>query len=153
MSKIRFSLLFAAAILIASCGTTNSGTMYDPNAPVPAITITTSGSVDPASRSIALPPGNDNLVLAFQTAFTNDGWTISTSTTSTRYLMQLETKTWTSNQALSAIDLSIIDEHTGAKILTGVRKTYSPSDPPIDVTAVADMVVSALKGITAPPPQ
>jgi len=151
MSRIRFSLLFVAAVVVTACGTTNSSTMYDPNAPVTAITITTSGSVDPSARSIALPPGNDELVLAFQAAFTNDGWTTSTSTTTTRYLMQLETKVWTDTEKLSAINLAIIDEHNGAKVLMGVRSTYSSSDPPIDVKAVADMVVSALKGITAPP--
>jgi hypothetical protein len=153
MSKARFLLLFAAAALISSCATTGSSDMYDPNAPVAAITVTTSGSVDPANRSIALPPGNDALLVAFQKAFSGDGWTTSTTTTSTRYLMQLETKTWTYNQALSAIDLAIIDEQTGKKILTGTRKMFAASDPPIDVNAVAATVVSALKGITAPPPQ
>jgi len=153
MSRLRFSLLFVAAVLLNACGTTNSSGMYDPNAPVTAITITTSGSVDPAARSIALPPGTDELVTALQAAFTSAGWTTSTSTTTTRYLVQLETKIWTDTQKLSAINLVIIDEHTGAKILTGVRSTYASSDPPIDVKAVADMVVSALKGITASPPQ
>jgi hypothetical protein len=152
MNKARFFLLFAALVLITSCGTTNSD-MYDPNAPVAAITITTSGSVDPSQRSIALPPGNDELLVAFQKAFSSDGWTTSTSTTNTRYLMQLETKAWTYNQKLSAIDLSIIDEQTGKKILTGARKMLSGDDPPIDVTAVANAVVSALKGVTAPAPQ
>ncbi len=153
MSRIRFSLLFVAAVLVASCGTTNSAGMYDPNAPVAAITITTSGSVDPSSRSIALPPANDELTMDLQNAFIRDGWTVSTSTTSTRYLMQLETKTWTSNDAISSIDLAIIDEHNGAKILTGSRKVLSPSDPPIDLKAVADAVVSSLRGVTQQPPQ
>ncbi len=148
MRRVHVYLLFASLATFLSCGTTNSGDLYDPNAPVTAITISTTGSVDPSSRSIALPPGDDELLLALRNAFSRDGWTVTTSTTDTRYVMQLQTKVWTYDQKLSAIDLSIVDARTGAEILKGVRKTYSPSDNPIDVNAVADMVVTSLKKIT-----
>ncbi len=148
MRGVRVSLLFVSLAAILSCGTTNSNDMYDPNAPVTAITVSTSGSVDPSSRTIALPPGEDELLLALRNAFSDDGWVVSTSTTDTRYVMQLQTKVWTYDQKLSAIDLSIVDERTGAEILKGVRKTYSPNDQPIDVKAVADTVVSSLRKIT-----
>ncbi len=151
MSGARCFLLFALLAVVVSCGTTDSGAMYDPNAPVTAITITTSGTVDPSGRSIALPAGDDQLLLALKDAFSRDGWNVSTSTTDVRYVMQLQTKVWTYEQKLSAIDLAIVDARTGAEILKGARKTYSPNDPPIDVTAVADMVVASLKKITSPP--
>lgn len=152
MRKLRLWLLFAATMAVISCGTTNSGSLYDPNAPVAAIDISTSGAVDSSARSIALPTGEDDLLAAFRTAFSNDGWVVSESTTDTHYLLQLETKRWTYEQRLSYINLSIVDEKTGATILTGIRKTYSPNDPPIDVNAVADSVVSALKKISSPKP-
>ena len=119
MRRVQFYLLFASLAAIVSCGTTDSAVMYDPNAPVTAITISTSGSVDPSSRTIALPPGDDELLVAFRDAFSADGWNVSTSTTDSRYVMQLETKVWTYDQKLSAINLSIVDARTGAQILTG----------------------------------
>ncbi len=152
MSRARFYLLFVAMTAVVSCGTTNSGGMYDPNAPVTAINISTSGSVDPSSRTIALPPGEDDLTLALKSALSSDGWAVSTSTTNTRYVLQLQTKQWTYEQRLANINLTIVDEKTGAEILTGERKTYSPNDTPIDVKAVADMVVASLKKITSPMP-
>jgi len=150
MKKIRFLLLAAVAMEIAACASTNSSDLYDPNAPVVAISISTFGSVDLSDRSIALPPGDEDLLVALRTALTADGWTVSTSTTATRYLMQLETKNWTYEQRLSYINLTVVDEKTAKKILTGERKTYSPNDNPIDLKAVADMVVSSLKKITPP---
>jgi hypothetical protein len=153
MKKIRSLLLAAVAMEMAACATTNSSDLYDPNAPVVAISISTFGSVDPSDRSIALPPGNEDLLVALRTALTADGWTVSTSTTATRYLMQLETKNWTYEQRLSYINLTVVDEKTANKILTGERKTYSPNDNPIDLKAVADMVVSSLKKTTSPAAQ
>ncbi len=152
MSRKSFFLLFAGMATLASCGTTNSAEMYDPNAPVAAITVSTSGTVDPAARSMAIPPGNDDLLVALRTALSNDGWTVSTSTTNTRYVMQLQTAVWSFNQKLSSIDLTVVDARTGAKILTGSRKMYGPNDKPIDVNEVADSVVSSLRKITSPPP-
>ena len=149
MRKLPFFLLCAAFAVIVSCGTTNSGNLYDPNAPVAAITVSTSGTVDGSNRTIALPPGDDELLVALRNAFSNDGWVVDTSTTNTHYVMLLQTKVWTYKEKLSSIDLSIVDQRTGAQILHGVRKTYSPDDPPIDVNAVADMVVSALKKVTS----
>ena len=152
MRRLHLWLLFAATIWVISCGTTNSGNLYDPNAPVAAIDISTPGAVDSSARSIALPPGDDDLLTALRAAFSNDGWVVSESTTDTHYLLQLETKRWTYEQRLSSINLAIVDEKTGATVLTGARKMYSPNDPPIDVKAVADSVVSALKKISAPTP-
>ncbi len=150
MSTIRFCLVFAAIATVISCGTTNSGEMYDPNAPVAAITISTSGSIDPTSLSIALPAGDDSLLTALKTAFTKDGWVTSTSTTDTRYLMQLQTTMWTYNNALSSIHMTIVDERNGTEVLTGDRKMYGPNDHPIDVDAVADMVVTSLRKMVSP---
>ena len=152
MSKFRFCFLFAAIATIISCGTTNSGEMYDPNAPVAAITISTSGNVDPANLTMALPPGDDALLSALKGALEKDGWVTSTSTTNTRYTMQVQTQVWTYNQSLSSINLSVVDERTGKEVLTGARKMYGPNDPPIDVKAVADMVVSSLRKIMSPMP-
>ena len=150
MNKARVLLLCAVVAILLSCETTNSANLYDPNASVAAIDISTAGSVDPSARIIALPPGTDDLLSALTKAFTDDGWSVSTNTTRTRYVMLLQTKVWSYNQRLSAIDLSIVDQKTGAKILAGMRKTYSPNDKPIDVTAVAQTVVASLKKITAP---
>ena len=144
-----FSAVLIALSILFSCTSTNSDTMYDPNAPVAAINISKIGVVDASSRTIALPAGEDELLTAFRNAFSNDGWTTSTSTTATRYVMQLETKVWDNNQRLSYIHMAIVDERNGKTILTGERKTYSPSDPPIDITAVATMVVSSLRDITS----
>ncbi len=149
MSRFRILLVFVAIVAVSSCTTTNSDTMYDPNAPVAAIEVKTSGNIDPASRSIAIPAGEDELLAALRNAFLNDGWIVDTSTTNTRYMMSLQTKTWTNNQTLSSIDLSIVDQKNGAEILSGTRKTYGPFDNPIDVKAVADEVVSSLKKITS----
>jgi hypothetical protein len=135
---------------MVSCGTTNSGSLYDPNAPVTAIDISTAGTIDPSSRTMALPAGEDDLLAALRKALSNDGWIISTSTTNTRYMMNLQTQVWTSDQKISTISLSIVDQKTGAQVLTGVRKTYSPADNPIDLNAVADMVASSLRKITSP---
>ena len=152
MSRARFFLFFASVAIIVSCSTTNSN-LYDPNAPVTAIDITTHGSVDPSSRTIALPPGDDELLLALKNAFSGDGWVVSTSTTNTRYVMLLQTQVWTYEQRLSHIDLSVVDQKTGSEVLSGVRNTKSPYDPPIDVKAVADLVVASLKKVTSPPAQ
>lgn len=150
MSRLPFYLLLAAATVLASCGTTNSSSMYDPNAPVAAIEIVTSGTIDPSSRSMALPAGEDDLLVALRKALSDDGWTVSTSTTNTRYMMNVQTQVWTSDQKISSINLSVVDQKTGADILTGARKTYSPADKPIDLVAVADMVASSLKKLTSP---
>ncbi len=150
MKKLHYFLLPAVLAAMASCGTTNSADLYDPNAPVAPISISTLGSVDPSDRSIALPAGTDDLLVALRAAFSGDGWTVSDSTTTTRYLMQLQTTNWTYEQKLASINLTVVDEKTAAKILTGERKNYSPDDKPIDVKAVADMVVSSLKKITQP---
>jgi len=150
MRRLPFYLVLAAATVLGSCGTTNSSSMYDPNAPVAAIEITTSGTVDSSNRVIALPAGEDDLLVALRKALTNDGWTVSTSTTDTRYMMNVQTQVWTSDQKISSINLSIVDQKTGTEVLTGVRKTYSPSDKPIDLDAVADMVASSLKKMTSP---
>jgi len=152
MRRVQCWLLFAAIAAVISCGTTNSGSLYDPNAPVAAIDVSTFGTVDSSSRTIALPPGSDDLLLAFKSALSSDGWAVSENTTNTHYVMLLETKSWSYEQRLSYISLSIVDEKTGATILSGVRKTYSPNDNPIDVKAVADSVVSALKKISSPTP-
>ena len=151
MRRLPFLLLPAAlTALMISCGTTNSSSMYDPNAPVAAIEISTSGTVDPSSRTMALPSGDDALLAALRTALSSDGWTIGTSTTNTRYMLNVQTQVWTSDQKISSINLSIVDQKTGAEILTGVRKTYSPADKPIDLDAVADLVASSLRKMTAP---
>ena len=150
MNRVKICLLIWATLFLASCGTTNSANMYDPNTPVTPISISTFGNVDPSSKTIALPSGEDPLLEAFKTAFSDDGWATSTSTTNTRYVMQLETRQWTYEQRLAYISLTIVDERSGAKILSGERKTYSPNDPAIDVKAVADMVISSLKSITKP---
>ena len=152
MRRLPFILLCAVSAVIVSCGTTNSADLYDPNAAVAAITISTSGNVDASNRTIALPPGGDDLSVALRNAFSNDGWAVSTSTTSTHYVMLLQTKVWTYKEKLSNINLSIVDQRTGAEILKGVRKTYSPDDPPIDVKAVAEDVISALKKVTVQSP-
>ena len=55
MKKLHYFLLPAVLAAMASCGTTNSADLYDPNAPVAPISISTLGSVDPSDRSIALP--------------------------------------------------------------------------------------------------
>lgn len=151
MRRLPFLLLLAAlTALMVSCGTTNSSSMYDPNAPVAAIEISTSGTVDPSSRTVALPAGEDALLVALRTALSRDGWTVGTSTTNTRYMLNVQTQVWTSDQKISSINLSIVDQKTGAEILTGVRKTYSPADKPIDLDAVADLVASSLRKMTAP---
>jgi len=151
MRRLPFPLLLAAVMaFMVSCGTTNSSSMYDPNAPVAAIEISTSGTVDPAGRTMALPAGEDALLVALRTALSNDGWTVGTSTTNTRYMLNVQTQVWTSDQKISSINLSIVDQKTGAEILTGVRKTYSPADKPIDLDAVADLVASSLRKMTAP---
>ena len=150
MSKIHIYLLLAWIATIVSCGTTNSSEMYGPNAPVTAIAISTSGSVDPFNRTITLPAGDDDLLLALKNALSSDGWIIGTSTTNTRYILHLETKVWTSENTLSYISLSIVDQKTGSEILSGTRQTKSPYDTPIDVKAVAEMVTSSLKKNTAP---
>ena len=123
MSRARFFFLFASVAIIVSCATTNSN-LYDPNAPVTAIDITTHGSVDPSSRTIALPPGDDELLLALKNAFSGDGWVVSTSTTNTRYVMLLQTQVWTYEQRLSHIDLSVVDQETSSEVLSGsgIRK-------------------------------
>jgi len=136
--------------VVVSCGTTNSSSMYDPNAPAAAIEISTSGTVDPSNKTIALPAGEDDLLAALRKALSNDGWTVGTSTTNTRYMLNVQTQVWTSDQKISSINLSIVDQKTGAEILTGARKTYSPADKPIDLDAVADLVASSLKRMMAP---
>ena len=152
MKRLPFFFLCTVSAVIVSCGTTNSADLYDPNAAVAAITISTSGSIDASNRSIALPPGGDDLSVALRNAFSGDGWAVSTSTTDTHYVMLLQTKVWTYQEKLSNIDLSIVDQRTGAEILKGVRKTYSPDDPAIDVKAVAEAVISALKKVTVQSP-
>jgi hypothetical protein len=150
MSKIHMYLLFVWIATIVSCGTTNSSEMYGANPPVTAISISTFGNVDLSNRTIALPPGDDDLLLALKNALSSDGWIIGTSTTSTRYILHLETKVWTPENTLSYISLSIVDQKTGAEILSGTRQTKSPYDTPIDVKAVAETVTSSLKKNTAP---
>jgi len=143
-------LLLAGIATIVSCGTTNSSEMYGPNASVTAISISTSGNVDPSERTIGLPPGEDDLLLALRKSLSNDGWTIGTGTANTRYILHLETKVWTPENTLSYISLSIVDQETGAEILSGTRQTKSPYDNPIDVNAVAEKVTVSLKRNTAP---
>jgi hypothetical protein len=150
MNKIHMYLLLAGIATIASCGTTNSSEMYGPNAPVTAIAISTFGNVDPSNRTIGLPYGEDDLLLALRNALSSDGWIIGTSTTNTRYILHLETKVWTPENTLSYISLSIVDQKDGAIILSGTRQTKSPYDTPIDVKAVAETVRSSLEKNTAP---
>jgi hypothetical protein len=152
MNKSHIYLLLAAMATIVSCGTTNSGGMNEQNTPVAAIAISIFGTVDPSNRTIGLPPGDDDLLLALKNAFSSDGWIIGASTANARYTLRLETKVWTSEQTLSYIKLSIVDQRTGAEILSGTRQTKSPYDTPIDVKAVAEMVISSLKSNTAPLP-
>ena len=150
MGKIQRYLLLAWIATIVSCGTTNSSQMYGANAPVPAIAISTFGNVDPSNRTIGLPYGDDDLLLALKNALSSDGWIIGTSTTNTRYILHLETRVWTPENTLSYISLSIVDQKDGSEILSGTRQTKSPYDTPIDVKAVAEMVTSSLKKNTAP---
>lgn len=148
MKRIRLPLLLIMLATLAACGTTNSGDMYDPNAPVPALTISSSGMVDSSARSITLPTGGDaQLLAAFQNAFTADGWAVSTDPGKSRYMMNLQIQVWTYSEKLSSINLSIVDIKTGKEILTGARKAYSP-DEPIDVKGVAGFLIDSLKKIT-----
>lgn len=153
MSKMYIYLLLGTLAAFIACSTTNSDVMYDPKEPVAAIVIYTFWSVDPSSRTIALPPGGDDLLLALKSAFSSDGWAVSVSPKNARYVMLLETKVWKAGERLASINLSIVDQKTGAEILTGVRKAYTSFDNPIDVKAVADAVVSSLKKITSPLPE
>ena len=74
MTKIYIYLCIAALASIVTCSTTNSETMYDPKESVVPIDITIFGKIDPSNRTIALPPGGDDLLLALKNAFSNDGW-------------------------------------------------------------------------------
>ena len=150
MRRVRTCFLIVTVAAIVSCGTIKLNGMYDPNAAVVPIDVSTSGNVDSSDRTIVLPPGGDDLLLALENALSKDGWTIRKTTTNTRYIVRIETKVWNDGQALSYIGLTITDQSTGAEILSGTRQSKSPLDTPIDVKAVAELVTSTLKKISVP---
>jgi hypothetical protein len=152
MSKAYTYLCIAVVTTVAACSTIDSDVMYDPKEPVAAINVLTFGNVDPSNRTIALPPGGDDLLLALKIAFSNDGWAVSVGPGSARYVMFIETTVWKHGGRLASINLSIVDQKTGIEILTAVRKAYTSFDNPIDINAVAETLIDCLKKITSPFP-